>query len=125
MSTSAPETFTDGPLTLALSEDAEAVRVKWEGMSMARDPAAFLLPILTKALDRSEAAQKPLEIDFRQLEYLNSSTITPMIRILEQARRGQSRVRVLYDKGLKWQALSFTALELFKTPDARIDVRGV
>jgi hypothetical protein len=119
------ETFVDGPLTLRLFETGDAVSLEWRGQSMAREPGRFLLPVLSKALDLGLQRNKPLVIDFQQLEYLNSSTITPVIRILEHARRGHSRVRILYSKALQWQALSFTALELFKTPDARIDIRGV
>lgn len=119
------EIFNDGPLSLRLFETEEMVCLEWSGQSMAREPGKFLLPVLSKALDRGLQRNKPLVIDFQQLEYLNSSTITPVIRILEHARRGHSRVRIVYNKALKWQSLSFTALELFKTPDARIDVRGV
>ncbi|HYX93192.1 MAG TPA: hypothetical protein VE782_16620 [Myxococcaceae bacterium] len=119
------ENFVDGPLSLRLFETEDSVCLEWHGQSMAREPGRFLLPILSKALDLGLQRDKRLVIDFQQLEYLNSSTITPVIRILEHARRGHSRVRILYSKALKWQALSFTALELFKTPDARIDVRGV
>ncbi len=119
------ETFEDGPLTLQLCEDDREVRLEWRGQSMAREPAQFLLPVLSKALEKGSRASKPLVIDFQNLEYLNSSTITPVIRILEQARRGTERVTVVYRRDLKWQALSFTALELFRTPDKRIDVRGI
>jgi hypothetical protein len=119
------EVFSDGPLSLRLYETDEMVCLEWRGQSMAREPARFLLPILSKALDLGLQRDKRLAIDFQQLEYLNSSTITPVIRILEHARRGHSRVRIVYNKALKWQALSFTALELFKTVDGRIDVRGM
>ncbi len=119
------ETFVDGPLTIGICESDDGVRLEWRGRSMSREPGRFLLPVLAKALDRGIRAGKPLVIDFQQLEYLNSSTITPVIRILEQARRGTHRVTVVYAKDLKWQALSFTALELFRTPDKRIDVLGV
>lgn len=118
------ETFTDDALSLRLVETDDNIRLEWTGMSMAREPGAFLVPILSRALDTGLQIGKPLVVDFRQLEYLNSSTITPVIRILEHARRGRSAVRIVYDKSLKWQALSFTALELFRTPDGRIDVRG-
>lgn len=119
------ETFVDGALTLLLKETPEEVRLEWQGMSMGREPGPFLLKVLSAALDAGLQTQKPVVIDFRNLEYCNSSTLTPVIRILEHARRSHSHVRIVYDKSLKWQALSFTALELFKTADQRIDVRGI
>ena len=118
------QTYTDDALALRLFETDDAVRLEWSGMSMAREPGKFISPILARALDLGLQSNKPLVIDFKSLEYLNSSTITPVIRILEHARRGHSAVRIVYDRSLKWQALSFTALELFRTPDGRIDVRG-
>lgn len=120
-----PETFTDDELTLVLSQTDEAVRLDWKGVSMAREPAQFLSPILSRALDLGLQTQKKVVIDFQQMEYLNSSTLSPVIRTLEHARRGQSQVTILYSRQLKWQALSFGALEIFKTPDARINVQGV
>jgi hypothetical protein len=119
------ETFTEGPLTLTLTESEKALSLEWLGMSMAREPSTFLLPILTRALELGMQLQKPLIIDFRKLEYLNSSTITPVIRVLEQARRGTAQVKIDYDKNVKWQSLSFTALSLFRTVDSRIEIRGL
>ncbi len=40
-------------------------------------------------------------------------------------KRASHAVRVLYKKSLKWRELSFTALEVFQTPDRRIEIRGV
>lgn len=119
------ETFTDEELTLVLFETPEEVRLEWQGLSMARNPGQFLSPLLSRALDRGLQREKPLVLDFQRLEYLNSSTLSPVIRILDQARRGHGRVRVVYNKELKWQRLSFTGLDIFRTQDARIDVQGV
>ncbi len=119
----ATETFTSGALTLELSE-GDAITVTWRGKSSARNPGEFILPILAKALDRGESTGKAIQLDFRELDYMNSSTITPVIRVLKQAKLGSTRVSVLYRRDLKWQALSFTALEVFHTEDQRIEIRG-
>src|ERR687888_1874720 len=115
------ENFVDGPLSLRLFETEDAICLEWHGQSMAREPGRFLLPILSKALDLGLQRDKRLVIDFQQLEYLNSSTITPVIRILEHARRGHSRVRILYSKALKWQGLSFTPPPLFREAGGRVE----
>src|SRR4051812_48641195 len=116
----AAEIFQDDELTLTLSETPKDVRLEWRGVSMARDPAQFLSPILSRALDLGLQTKKAVVIDFQQMEYLNSSTLSPVIRTLEHARRGANQVTILYSKQLKWQALSFGGLEIFKTNDARI-----
>ena len=51
----ATETFTSHALTLTVSEDQATVLVSWRGRSTAREPAEFLIPILTKALNELEA----------------------------------------------------------------------
>ena len=63
-------------------------------------------------------------LDFQALEYMNSSTITPVIRVLNEAKKGQGRLLVLYKKAAKWQELSFSALTIFETDDKRIEIRG-
>ena len=119
------ETFTNGPLTLEVDDTAAAVEVRWLGKSTAREPGQFLVPVLTQALERSQTSRRRLDLDFRKTEYLNSSSITPIIRLLEAAKRETGQVRVIYNKSLKWQVLSFTALQIFQTDDHRIEIQGL
>ena len=116
--------FVDGSLHLEWHEDAANVTVLWTGRSVAREPGLFILPIMTRAMECAQRHEKRVVLDFRQLEYLNSSTITPVIRTLEQAKRGSNQVTVLYTSALKWQALAFSALYLFGTADGRIQIQG-
>jgi len=118
-------THTQGLLTLEVEDTAEAVQVRWRGKSTSREPSEFILPILIRALDDSVIGGKRLVIDFRAAEYLNSSSITPIIRVLESVKRGRGSARILYCKDLKWQSLSFTALKVFHTSDQRIDIQGL
>lgn len=120
-----PQTFTNSTLTLTVGEDTAAVSVIWKGRSTARDPAEFLIPILTKALDRATEIRRPLMLDFCGIEYFNSSTITPVVRLIEEAKRRGASLVVRYDKKLRWQELSFSALQVFHTGDERIKIVGV
>ena len=119
------QTFTSHALTLTISEEPAAVLVTWMGRSTAREPAEFLIPILMKALDRAAELKQPLTLDFRKIEYFNSSTITPVVRMLEEAKRRGAQLTIHYDKKLRWQELSFSALQVFHTGDQRIKVLGV
>jgi hypothetical protein len=56
---------------------------------------------------------------------MNSSTITPVIKILERAKRGETQIEVVYQKSLKWQDLIFSALEIFQTNDRRVEIKGL
>src|SRR3954451_13341245 len=95
--------FQDGALKLELEQGTNEIRVAWSGRSTAREPGRFILPVLSKAVELSDVAGYPLVLDFRRIEYMNSSTITPIIRMLEQARRASRSIRVLYQKSVKWQ----------------------
>ena len=121
----ATETFTSHALTLTVSEEAATVLVLWSGRSTAREPAEFLIPILTKALDRASELKRTLTLDFRAIEYFNSSTITPVVRLIEEAKRRGGSMVIQYDKKLRWQELSFSALQVFHTGDQRIRILGV
>ena len=120
----AKEKHTNSALTIEV-DDREVLNVCWRGQSTGRDPGRFILPILTSVLERSTLTGQAIVLDFRELEYMNSSTITPIIRILERARRGSNHVEVVYLKDQSWQMLSFTALEVFNTEDGRIQIQGM
>ena len=121
----ATETFTSNALSLTVIDEPSGIGIIWKGRSTARDPAEFIIPILTKALDRATALRCPLNLDFRNIEYFNSSTITPVVRLIEEAKRRGATLLIHYDKKLRWQELSFSALQVFHTGDARIRIVGV
>jgi hypothetical protein len=119
------EEFTCNALTLEVVEEDESINVQWLGKSSDRDPGKFITPILSSMLERGGNGNKRIVLDFQKLLYLNSSTITPIIRLLDEARRGSHRITVTYQKATKWQDLSFSALQIFKTRDERIQILGV
>ena len=119
------ELFTDHLLRIEVSEDTDSVAVKWTGKSTNRRPSTFITPVLTNALQRANDISKTLVLDFRELEYMNSSTITPIIKVLERAKKGTSRIAVLFQESLRWQNLSFSALRVFETKDRRVEIRGI
>ena len=112
-------------LTLELEEQGDSINVAWTGKSTARNPGDFLSPILTEALGAARDGGRRLTLDFRALAYMNSSTITPVLRMLHEAKASDAKVTILYDASQRWQKLSFSALEFFQTPDQRIEIRGV
>jgi hypothetical protein len=120
-----PEVYENNLLKITLQEAEKTIEVKWNGKSVERDPSIFIMPILLKVLEMSSESGKAIRIDFTELEYMNSSTITPIIKILERAKRGNTSLKVVYKKSLKWQDLSFSALELFQTTDQRVEIQGL
>lgn len=120
-----PEVFRSNLLKIELQEDEKSVHVRWSGKSTHRKPSQFVTPLLLKAFKKSGETEKRVILDFRELDYMNSSTITPVIKILERAKRGKNKVSILYEKSLKWQDLNFSALDLFQTNDGRVQIRGL
>ncbi len=116
--------FVQGELTLELVETPNELRLTWRGKSADRDPSRFLVPVLSEALDAARAAGLPLVMDFSALEYMNSSTFTPVVKALDESRRLSVPVVLEYSIARKWQALSFSALRTFETLDGRIKVHA-
>jgi hypothetical protein len=116
--------YVRGELTLELSDAPHELRLVWLGKSNDREPGHFLVPVLTEALERARAAGVRLVMDFTGLEYMNSSTFTPVVKALDESRRHNVGVVLEYSLSRKWQALSFSALRTFETLDGRIKVNG-
>ena len=92
------ETFVSNLLKLELEEKKDAITISWSGKSIDREPGKFITPILVNAIRRSSGLNKKIVLDFRELAYMNSSSITPVIKILERAKRGRTQIRVVYRK---------------------------
>jgi hypothetical protein len=120
----AVESYVNDQLTIDLLKDEKTYSVRFLGKSFLRDPNVFVLPILAKILQDSIDDEKRMVIDFRDLAYMNSSTLTPVIKILEKVRVGSGEITIAYRKSLKWQDISFSALIIFQTADRRIEIVG-
>ena len=118
------ESFGSELLKIEVTEKDDSIEIKWTGKSTNRSPSKFITPILVNVLKVSSEHDKRIILDFRTLEYMNSSTITPIIKVLERAKKGKTKVSVLYNKSLKWQDLNFSALKLFETKDNRVEIIG-
>ena len=119
------ELFTNNFLTIQVVEHKNTIDVKWEGKSVDREPSKFISPILVKVLEMASDLNKRIIMDFQSMAYMNSSTITPIIKILERANKGMTKITIFYQKSSKWQELNFSALKIFKTKDNRLEIKGL
>jgi len=118
------ETYTNNLLTIEVEENGSKITVTFTGKSAEREPGIFITPILTEALQNGRRFNKNLIMNFELLDYMNSSTITPIIKILETAKSGDGKILITYNRSKKWQDLCFSALKIFETKDRRIEITG-
>jgi hypothetical protein len=96
----------------------------WHGKSNERHPASTLGPFFSRALAEGKARGVPVEMHFQGLDHFNSSTITSVIQLIQDARAGGVRLVIAYNAGLKWQKLSFEALRVFTRGDDLLELRA-
>ena len=118
----ASRTFTNKALTIRVDDLGDRYEVHWSGKSTARNPSQFIAPILTATMQAAEKNSRMVVLDFTRVEYMNSSTVTPVIRVLDEAKRKGLEVEVVYAADLKWQELSFSALRVFCDEGSSISI---
>ncbi len=118
------KTYSNEELTILVTEKDDVIEVLWLGRSTAREPKIFIQPILDEINRLANGFVKPINMDFRKLEYMNSSTITPILRMLEDAANTNSSFSITYDSRLRWQELNFSALEIFRGKNRNFNLIG-
>lgn len=119
------EKFKSHFLTLEKIAGDTSITIRFIGKSNERNPSKFISPILSDVLHQSDSGNKEIVLDFKELEYMNSSTITPILKILDKATRDINyRITIVYRQSLKWQDLSFSALKIFELKDNKIKIIG-
>ena len=116
--------WAEGELTLEARQDPGELRLSWRGRSSDREPGRFLLPVLSQLVETCRRSSLRLCLDFSPLDYMNSSTFTPVVKAIDEARRSGVPIALEYSQAKKWQALSFSALRTFETTDGSVSVLG-
>jgi hypothetical protein len=104
-------------------EETPALRLSWNGKSNSRHPGDVLAPYFRDALAAAGTRKVPIELRFEKLEHFNSSTITAIIQLIQDARTRSIKLILVYDQALKWQKLSFDALRVFAR-DGLLELRA-
>lgn len=63
-------------------------------------------------------------VDFKKLEYMNSSTVPPLIRFINGLNVKGIKTMVNFDRNSRWQALSFKSLEIITMQMKYITIEG-
>lgn len=100
-----------------------ALELVWSGKSNDRQPGKILGPYFNKAIQHAASQSVPLELHFETLDYLNSSTITAIIQVIQEARGRGVKLVIVFDPNRRWQKLSFDALRVFVRDDGLVELR--
>jgi hypothetical protein len=116
--------LTSGDLTLEATEDGPTgpIRVAWKGRSVERTPAQSIGPYFRDVLGEASSRGAPVEIHFEQLEHFNSSTITAIVQIIQQAKGVP--LTIVYDDKVEAQQVTFRGLHVLAKPGL-LEFRGL
>jgi len=100
-------------IRVLLDDPSTTLRLIWRGQSVERNPSTFLLPFFTQWANEAEECGFTLSMDFSRLEFMNSSSISPIIAMVQDLKQRRVPLILRYDGKIKWQSLSFAALRVF------------
>jgi hypothetical protein len=104
------KTFEAGELRIEIKVASGLVRLTWLGQSNERDPSSVLRPFFDEVAGLL-SKEREVELDFREFDYMNSSTFRPILSFVQNASRSSRSVNVRYDAQKNWQRLSFKTLQ--------------
>ena len=116
-------TFESGGLKVEVVVTRNALKLSWQGRSTERDPSKLLNPFFG-TLEPHLKTDRAVELDFRGLEFMNSSTVKPILVFCETASTKARAVNVRYDSHKTWQRLSFGLLKAMSRTWNNVTVEG-
>ena len=117
------KSFEAGELEIRIDLSPGKLKLIWLGRSVGRDPSLLLKPLfdgLAPYLDKD----REVELDFRKFEYMNSSTLKPILTFVQRASGDARAVQVRYDSQKNWQRLSFKLLQAVASSLTNVSVES-
>ena len=97
----------------------------WRGKSIARQPSQVLNPFFKEGLELARTQSQALRMHFEELEFFNSSTITSLIQLIQDAEAQRVPLTLCYRPSIRWQKMSIDALKIFVRPGGVLSIEGV
>ena len=116
------ENLKSGSLEIALSKSGNKTSVAWIGQSDEANPGLILNPYLDSLVEKLKGGE--VVIDFAKLDYMNSSTVPPIIRFIKNLDKTGITTTITYDEKSKWQVSSFKVLEPLALMMTNISIEG-
>lgn len=96
----------------------------WQGHIHHPSPEEFLEPFLQQVVDFAKEKSLMVVCNFTELEYMNSSSLPPLIKLVRTLTDLKLSGEYIYDADRKIQAASFTALAAIAKRSRYVNVVG-
>jgi hypothetical protein len=94
-------------LVLTVEQSGDAATIFWSGVSDDRFPGEFINPLIEQWAE--ELKETEVAVDLRQLEYMNSATVSPLLKLVKRLDESGNAVRVLF-LDIDWQRTHFNCM---------------
>lgn len=109
-------------LEIKIVDSGSSVTMEWLGKSRG-NPNAVLLKYFDSILE--DLIGKKLTIEFRNLDFMSSSTVTSIVRLVKSLEDKNIKAEINYMKDSEWQNASFIALATITRNMEHIAVNGL
>lgn len=100
--------FTKERLTIRRAQTRQQYVLFWSGECDFRNPAEILSPVLNSVL--SELRDRRLVLDFRELSFMNSASVTPILAFVKSVCSKDIAVHLVYSATLSWQRTTASSM---------------
>jgi hypothetical protein len=95
--------------------------ISWRGLSDSPNPAAFLDPVTTELTERLKGAD--VTVDFTRLEYMNSATVGPLLKLIKRLDANGTAILVLFST-IDWQRTHLKCMTTIARTLKHVKVEG-
>ena len=102
----------------------QSLTLSWKGSIHVGNPGEILTPYLEECIDFAVKNKCKIISDFRELDYMNSASIPPLIQLLRELNEYKIHGEFIYDSTRKVQTASFKALDVIARKSTFTKVTG-
>ncbi len=113
--------FEHGGLRIEVFRSETKATILWSGVSDSRNPGALLNGALLRMVDELDGCK--VTVDFRRLQYMNSSTVPPIINLIKRLNARAISCLVLYSDG-DWQRTQLRCMQTIARTLPHVQVEG-
>ena len=113
--------FEHGGLRIEVFRTESKATILWSGVSDARNPGVLLNGVLQRMLEALDGCK--VTVDFRRLQYMNSSTVPPIINLIKRLNARGIPSLVLFSDS-DWQRTQLRCMQTIARTLPHVVVEG-